>query len=62
MASSASHVRRALGAVSFLGGAIGVSAALERIHVKWNQRERRTRSYPPPCGEGRRCAGVGVVQ
>src|SRR4029450_7692107 len=28
MASSASHVRRALGAVSFLGVAIGVSAAL----------------------------------
>jgi hypothetical protein len=28
MASTASHVRRALGAVSFLGVAIGVSAAL----------------------------------
>ncbi len=26
---------------------------LEQFQVKWNQRERRTRSYPPPCGEGR---------
>ncbi len=25
-----------------------------RIQVKRNQRERRTWSYPPPCGEGRR--------
>src|SRR5262249_30341033 len=25
-----------------------------RIHARRNQRERRTRSYPPPCGEGRR--------
>src|SRR5438309_1043090 len=26
---------------------------LEQFQVKWNQRERRTRSYPPPCGEDR---------
>src|SRR5262249_23790692 len=25
---------------------------LSRIRVKWNQRERPTQSYPPPCGEG----------
>src|SRR5262245_38711066 len=27
-------------------------ATLERIRVNWNQCEPRTRSYPPPCGEG----------
>src|SRR5258708_33985926 len=25
--------------------------ALESVRVTWNQHERRTRSYPPPCGE-----------
>jgi len=46
-------VRRALGAVSFLGVAIGVSVALGCIHVKWNQRKWRTRSAPSSAsGEG----------
>src|SRR6266508_225199 len=52
IASSASHVRRALGAVSFLGVAIGVSAALGCIHVKWNQRKWRTRSAPSSASGG----------
>src|SRR5262249_48221553 len=25
---------------------------LQRVQAKWAQCERRTRSYPPPCGEG----------
>ena len=27
-------------------------STLQRVQAKWAQREQRTRSYPPPCGEG----------
>jgi hypothetical protein len=30
-----------------------VRAAIAHFQVNWNRRQQRTRSYPPPCGEGR---------
>ncbi len=36
------------------GAAAGCGSMLMRNSAKWDRRERRTRFYPPPCGEGRR--------